>query len=151
MSECQLCPHAGIVLSFACLIYLRGRHSRKHFSRCRMSMNLCRVHVCAGNVLLVKGAAECVLDRCDRVMLPDGKVVKLTPALRSSILSCVDEMADNALRILALARRWVGTAAYTDAAHSIAACRHGQSITKHSCCVDSTCLLHTGVLQNCVA
>jgi len=69
---------------------------------------MCRVHVCAGNVLLVKGAAECVLDRCDRVMLPDGKVVKLTPALRSSILSCVDEMADNALRILALARRWAG-------------------------------------------
>lgn len=57
------------------------------------------------NVLLVKGAAECVLDRCDRVMLPDGKVVKLTPALRSSILSCVDEMADDALRILAMARR----------------------------------------------
>lgn len=61
----------------------------------------------AGNVLLVKGAAECVLDRCDRVMLPDGKVTKLTPALRSAILSCVDEMADSALRILALARRWV--------------------------------------------
>lgn len=58
-------------------------------------------------MLLVKGAAECVLDRCDRVMLPDGKVAKLTPTLRSSILSCVDEMADNALRILALARRWV--------------------------------------------
>jgi Ca2+-transporting ATPase len=63
--------------------------------------------VSAGNVLLVKGAAECVLDRCDRVMLPDGKVVKLTPALRSSILSCVDEMADDALRILAMARRFV--------------------------------------------
>lgn len=60
----------------------------------------------AGNVLLVKGAAECVLDRCDRVMLPEGKVAKLTPALRSAILACVDEMADSALRILALARRW---------------------------------------------
>jgi magnesium-transporting ATPase (P-type) len=58
-------------------------------------------------VLLVKGAAECVLERCDRVMLPDGKVVKLTPTLRSSVLSCVGEMADSALRILALARRCV--------------------------------------------
>lgn len=62
----------------------------------------------AGNVLLVKGAAECVLERCDRVMLPEGKVVKLTPALRSAILACVDDMADNALRILALARRCAG-------------------------------------------
>lgn len=62
----------------------------------------------AGNVLLVKGAAECVLERCDRVMLPEGKVVKLTPALRSAILACVDDMADNALRILALARRCTG-------------------------------------------
>jgi magnesium-transporting ATPase (P-type) len=54
-----------------------------------------------GNVLLVKGAAECVLERCDRVMLPDGRVAKLTPAVRSAVLSCVDDMADNALRILA--------------------------------------------------
>lgn len=59
-------------------------------------------------MLLVKGAAECVLERCDRVMLPEGKVVKLTPTLRSAILSCVDDMADNALRILALARRCAG-------------------------------------------
>jgi Ca2+-transporting ATPase len=56
-------------------------------------------------VLLVKGAAECVLERCDRVMLPDGKVAKLTPAVRSAVLRCVDDMADNALRILALARK----------------------------------------------
>jgi Ca2+-transporting ATPase len=56
-------------------------------------------------VLLVKGAAECVLERCDRVMLPDGRVAKLTPAVRSAVLSCVDDMADNALRILALARK----------------------------------------------
>lgn len=59
----------------------------------------------AGNVLLVKGAAECILERCNRVMLPDGKVVKLTPAARSAILACVDDMAANALRILGLARK----------------------------------------------
>lgn len=28
----------------------------------------------SSNVLLVKGAAECVVERCDRMMLPDGKV-----------------------------------------------------------------------------
>lgn len=59
--------------------------------------------VAAGNVLLVKGAAECVLERCDRMMLPDGKVVKLTPAARSAVLATVDNMADHALRILAMA------------------------------------------------
>jgi Ca2+-transporting ATPase len=59
----------------------------------------------AGNVLLVKGAAECVLERCDRIMLPEGKVVKLTPAMRAVVLETVNNMADNALRILALARK----------------------------------------------
>jgi hypothetical protein len=64
-----------------------------------------RVLYLAGNVLLVKGAAECILERCDRVMLPDGKVVQLTAAARGAILDCVDGMAANALRILALARK----------------------------------------------
>jgi len=64
-----------------------------------------RVLHLAGNVLLVKGAAECILERCDRVMLPDGKVVQLTAAARGAILDCVDGMAANALRILALARK----------------------------------------------
>jgi Ca2+-transporting ATPase len=59
----------------------------------------------AGNVLLVKGAAECVLERCDKIMLPEGKVVKLTPAARAAVLETVNNMADNALRILALARK----------------------------------------------
>eukprot|EP00775_Hariotina_reticulata_P011517 gene11517-11660_t len=79
------------------------------FDRDRKSMSvICRQtphtrH--SGNVLLVKGAAECILERCDRVMLPDGKVVKLTPAARAAILDCVEGMAANALRILALARK----------------------------------------------
>ncbi|WIA43410.1 hypothetical protein OEZ86_009888 [Tetradesmus obliquus] len=59
----------------------------------------------SGNVLLVKGAAECVLERCDRIMLPEGKIVKLTPAARAAVLETVDDMAGNALRILALARK----------------------------------------------
>lgn len=53
----------------------------------------------------MKGAAECILERCDRIMLPDGKVVKLTPAAREAVLGTVNSMADNALRILAMARR----------------------------------------------
>eukprot|EP00879_Flechtneria_rotunda_P008884 GHRR01009304.1.p1 GENE.GHRR01009304.1~~GHRR01009304.1.p1 ORF type:complete len:758 (+),score=252.63 GHRR01009304.1:345-2618(+) len=59
----------------------------------------------SGNVLLVKGAAECILERCGSMMLPDGKIVNLTAASREAILGCVDDMADNALRILALARK----------------------------------------------
>uniref|UniRef100_A0A383VU19 P-type Ca(2+) transporter n=2 Tax=Tetradesmus obliquus TaxID=3088 RepID=A0A383VU19_TETOB len=59
----------------------------------------------SGNVLLVKGAAECVLERCDRIMLPEGKIVKLTPAARAAVLETVNDMAGNALRILALARK----------------------------------------------
>lgn len=33
-----------------------------------------RAAAASSNVLLVKGAAECVIERCDRMMLPDGKV-----------------------------------------------------------------------------
>ena len=58
-----------------------------------------------GNVLLVKGAAECVLERCDRVMLPDGKVVPLSSTCREAVLAAVDTMAGEALRILALAKK----------------------------------------------
>jgi Ca2+-transporting ATPase len=56
-------------------------------------------------VLLVKGAAECILERCNRLMLPDGKVVPLKPAARTAILNTVDTMASQALRILALAKK----------------------------------------------
>eukprot|EP00882_Tetradesmus_deserticola_P019674 GHRQ01021196.1.p2 GENE.GHRQ01021196.1~~GHRQ01021196.1.p2 ORF type:complete len:130 (-),score=33.92 GHRQ01021196.1:1264-1653(-) len=69
---------------------------------CHIALLVC---CAAGNVLLVKGAAECVLERCDRIMLPDGKVVTLTPAARTAVLETVNHMADNALRILAMARK----------------------------------------------
>ncbi|GBF94232.1 hypothetical protein Rsub_06502 [Raphidocelis subcapitata] len=58
-----------------------------------------------GNVLLVKGAAECVLDRCDRLLLPDGTEAEMGPAQRAALAQQVEAMADRALRILALARR----------------------------------------------
>jgi hypothetical protein len=45
-------------------------------------------------VLLVKGAAECVLERCDRLLLPDGREAKLTPTARAALMAAVDSMAD---------------------------------------------------------
>lgn len=38
-----------------------------------------------GNVLMVKGAAECVLSRCSKVMLGDGSVVPLDSAARDDL------------------------------------------------------------------
>lgn len=61
-----------------------------------------------GNLLFVKGAAECIVDRCTTVLLPDGSVVPLEPASRGSILASVERMAEKGLRILALARKTSG-------------------------------------------
>ena len=59
---------------------------------------------CAGgNKLLVKGAPECVLERCTQVQLPDGSVVALTPELRAEIAEAVAEMSKAALRCLGFA------------------------------------------------
>ena len=38
-----------------------------------------------GNVLFVKGAAECVLQRCTRVMLADGSIVPMSAAARTEL------------------------------------------------------------------
>ena len=78
------------------------------FDRDRKSMSvLCTANSVkgAGNILLVKGAAECVLERCNRVMTSEGKVDKLTEATRKAILSQVQGMAESALRCLAFARK----------------------------------------------
>ncbi|KAK9839523.1 hypothetical protein WJX81_007349 [Elliptochloris bilobata] len=58
-----------------------------------------------GNVLLVKGAAETLLARCDKAMLASGKVVPLDERTRRAILAAVDRMAAGALRCLACAHR----------------------------------------------
>lgn len=58
-----------------------------------------------GNVLLVKGAPESVLDRCTSVELPDGKIVPLSVGLRKNIQRKLDDMAMHALRTLAFAER----------------------------------------------
>mmetsp|Transcript_20295 Transcript_20295/g.44334 ORF Transcript_20295/g.44334 Transcript_20295/m.44334 type:complete len:1049 (-) Transcript_20295:1149-4295(-) len=75
------------------------------FDRDRKSMSvICKPAAGGSNILLCKGAAECVLERCNRVMMPDGKVVPLTPAARNTILKEVERMAAGALRCLALAQ-----------------------------------------------
>ena len=55
------------------------------------------------NSLLVKGAPECVLERCTNVLLPDGSVVSLSDDLRKDIIATVGEMSSNALRCLGFA------------------------------------------------
>jgi len=46
-----------------------------------------------------------VLERCDRVLLPDGKVVPMSKEARAAIGGAVDRLAAGALRCLALARK----------------------------------------------
>jgi len=57
----------------------------------------------ASNVLYVKGAAECVIDRCTKVLTSSGKEVALTAKAKSEISKAVEDMASNALRTLAFA------------------------------------------------
>lgn len=57
------------------------------------------------NMLLVKGAAECVLARCSHVMMPDGRVVPMTGATKAAVEGAIRSMATSALRCLALAQR----------------------------------------------
>lgn len=56
-----------------------------------------------GNVLLVKGAAECVLDRCTKAMLSDGTIIPLEAGARAKLAEAVATRAGRALRLLALA------------------------------------------------
>ena len=55
------------------------------------------------NVLFVKGAAECILERCSSAMLADGSVVPITASMRKAINKIIDSKAEHALRLLAMA------------------------------------------------
>ena len=55
------------------------------------------------NVLFVKGAAECILDRCSTAMLSDGSIVPMDTTLRKSIHKIINTKAQHALRLLAMA------------------------------------------------
>jgi len=56
-----------------------------------------------GNTLLVKGASESVVERCNKVLTPEGDAVALTPALRAEVMDKIHGMSSQALRVLALA------------------------------------------------
>jgi Ca2+-transporting ATPase len=58
-----------------------------------------------GVLLLVKGAPEVVLDRCEFAIGGDGRRGTLTTADRDAIASMVQEEAGRGVRVLALARR----------------------------------------------
>ena len=59
----------------------------------------------AQNRLLVKGAANMVLDRCTHVKYLDGTVAKLTGSLRRELEAKITSMATRPLRCLALATK----------------------------------------------
>ncbi len=46
-----------------------------------------------GNVPYAKGAPESIVDRCTKIMLPDGKIENLTDEGRKTILKCTEDMA----------------------------------------------------------
>lgn len=76
------------------------------FDRERKSSSVvCKPVAGGANVLLVKGAAECILDRCNRVLMADGSVTVLAPAIKARVAAAVESMAESALRCLALARK----------------------------------------------
>ena len=59
--------------------------------------------LCSDRTLYIKGAAEIMLERCSEVMLEDGKVVKMSAAMRKTIGDQILEMAGRPLRVLGLA------------------------------------------------
>ena len=63
------------------------------------------VHCICGSdkTMYLKGAAEVILPRCDRYMTADGAVAELGVQKRREIESAAEDMASNALRVLALA------------------------------------------------
>jgi Ca2+-transporting ATPase len=74
------------------------------FDRSRKSMSVL-VAPAAGsaNRLLVKGASECVLERCTHAILADGTRLALTKAAKEALLRTAGDMADSALRVLSFA------------------------------------------------
>jgi magnesium-transporting ATPase (P-type) len=64
-----------------------------------------------GRVLYCKGAPESVLPLCRRALRPDGAVVPVARELREALLAAQDEMAEQGLRVLALAWRPLETIA----------------------------------------
>ena len=69
-------------------------------------MRMSTVHATAdGPMLYCKGAPESIAPLCSRVLLADGESHPFTPRLRSTILAAQNAMAEQGLRVLALAYR----------------------------------------------
>jgi len=85
--------------------YWAGQYKHEavlEFSRDRKSMSvLCKVG--KERQLLVKGAAELVLERCTKIMRADGKIDKISPADKKKLQQQIHEMAIRPLRTLGLA------------------------------------------------
>jgi len=74
------------------------------FCRNRKSMSvLCRSKASGERHLLVKGAAELLLERCTKIMRSDGSVAPLTAADRSNIAARITHMSKRPLRTLGMA------------------------------------------------
>jgi Ca2+-transporting ATPase len=80
------------------------RYATLEFDSKRKSMSvLCSSTVDNQNKLFVKGAPSMLLRRCSHAKLRDGKVVPLTPQLRSQIEDEISSIGDRALRCIGLA------------------------------------------------
>lgn len=74
------------------------------FSRDRKSMSvLCKNQSTGDRVLLVKGAAELLLERCTSIMRPDGKVKTMSAKDRKVLAARISEMSQRPLRVLGMA------------------------------------------------
>jgi len=75
------------------------------FCRDRKSMSvLCKLKGTKGDrVLFVKGAAELLLERCTKIMRPNGKVTELTPTDRKNFAERITDMSKRPLRVLGMA------------------------------------------------
>jgi len=94
------------VMASANVSLWRAKHARMatlEFHRERKSMSVLSSFGEKKNRLLVKGAPNLLLERCTRIKDRDGKVTKLTPALRREIQEKIAELAQRPLRCLALA------------------------------------------------
>eukprot|EP00249_Psilotum_nudum_P019121 c27109_g1_i2 orf=105-3572(+) len=94
----------------ACQFYWKScrRLFTLEFDRVRKSMGVIVSEEVPGsperkNKLLVKGAAEFVLERCTNAQLKDGSVISLTPSLRESIMASINSLTVQSLRVLAFA------------------------------------------------
>ena len=66
------------------------RQALLEFSRDRKSMGVLAQEGSGKNQLFCKGAPENIVERCTHVMAPNGKVEKMSPVMKKSILASVE-------------------------------------------------------------